>query len=324
MGRIQILSPGFLMTLKDSGRRDYGIFGVPLSGPADFESALLGNLLVGNPRGAAVIEITLGGGRILFLDDFAVAVTGQPLGVRIDERPVAMNETLRVRGGEVLELPPLEKGVKAYLSIGGTLRRSRILGSHSVSLTGGLGRPLSPGEFLSFEADTGVRRRRLPQALCRNDSDAGVFRVIRGPESFAEEVYRTFLSQDFRVSKNSNDMGLRLEGKALPLDQREMISSGVAYGTIQIPPGGQPLVMMADHPVTGGYPRIAGVITRDLSRLSQLGPGDRLSFEEVTIGEAHRELEALEDAIEAWLGRPVRRFRVKVGERAFEVAVEEI
>ncbi|OPL08592.1 MAG: hypothetical protein AVO33_10225 [delta proteobacterium ML8_F1] len=324
MEKIVIESPGFLMALKDSGRHAWGIFGVPVSGPADFESAMLGNLLVGNPPEAAVIEMTLGGGKIRFCGDFVIALTGAPTACTIDGRRVPMGETLQIRGGEVLEIATLKKGMKTYLSIGGSLGQSEILGSHSVSLTGGIGRPFACGDILTMEANPRVAIRRLPDALRDPTKDTGPIRVIRGPEIFPEEACQELFSQSFTVSHQSNDMGLRLEGKAIPHRHREMISSGVAYGTIQVPPGGQPLIMMADHPVTGGYPRIAGVITRDLSRLAQLRPGETLSFVETTLEKAHRELAAFKDAIREMSKSDVRVFRIRVRGRVFEVEVEAL
>lgn len=296
MPLIEVDSPGLLTTVQDLGRRGYGHLGVAPSGAADPVALRLGNLLAGNPPGAAGLEMTIVGGTFLFPHGATAALTGADMGPTLDGRPVPMGETLEIRPGQRLALGPARTGARCYLCVGGAVRVPMFLGSASTHLACGLGglegRRLRRGDVLEIgSAAAVVTPRRLSPQARRWLAQVGELRVTAGPEweRFAERVRETFLHSVWRVTADSDRAGLRLSGPSLDAGGFEpMISEGVDLGSVQAPPSGQPIILFVEQQTTGGYPRLAVVIAADLFRLGQLRPGDDVRFRLVALEEALR------------------------------------
>lgn len=308
---LEVLVPGPLTTVQDLGRFGFGRYGVAQSGALDAFSLRIGNLLVGNPEGEAVIEITLMGFRARALTDLAVAVTGGDLQPHVNDRPVRTWSSHLLHEGDLLSFKRLENGCRAYLALGGGILLPPVLESKSTNLSSGFGglqgRPLRKGDVLS----SGSPQRFLeaagrvsdPEILPRYGRD-WTLRVILGPqdEDFLPDVRQNFLSSSFQVSTHSDRTGIRLKG---PQIQRRaglsesIISEGVVPGTIQVPGDGQPIIILGET-VTGGYRKIATVITADLPLLGQMKPGDSVCFRIVKVEEAVRILLEREEKIQAF------------------------
>jgi len=309
---LQVLEPGPLTSVQDLGRPGFGRYGVPPAGAADPLSLRIANLLVGNDEGEGALEITLTGLRVKALVRIVVAVTGA------DTRPIANGTPFKmwtaqvVAPGQVLSLRPAINGCRAYLAIGGGVAVSRIMGSKSTYLSsrfGGMeGRPLRRGDVIFCddpESHLQAVGRVFPKALTPRYSNSWVLRVIPGPEEdhFSESTRTAFLAAAYQVSPHSDRTGIRLNGPVIQrLDQftESIISEGVVAGAIQVPGDGQPIILL-NETVTGGYRKIATVISVDLPFLGQMKPGDRVSFKAVSSEEAQEALTKREDVLASWM-----------------------
>lgn len=270
MKSLSVLSPGMLSTVQDLGRFGYAQFGVSASGAADAVALRLGNRLVGNREDAAAVEMTIAGGTFVFDAGAVAVVTGGEFW-----------KPLRLAAGETLSAGPIGSGARAYLCVRGGIDAPRSLGSASVHVTTGLGgRPLRKGDVLPI--GHAEAREPLWDGFPFRFAAGGPLRVTAGPQAhwFGEEFYQA----EYEVTPESNRMGLRLRGPAVtqPSD-RQLLTEGAPLGAVQIPPGGQPIVLFVEHQTTGGYPKIANVIAADLWRVGQLRPGARVRFERVTL-----------------------------------------
>jgi antagonist of KipI len=279
VSRIHVIKPGFLTTVQDLGRFGYAHFGISASGAADPLALRAGNLLVGNAENAPALEMTLTGGEFAFERAAVIALTGSDFG-----SSVPMWQPVEIRAGELVHCGPARHGARCYLSVRGGLDVPLTMGSASVHvMTGVGGRPLRPGDVLPI-GDAAVRRPRKPAMGAPAHHGTAYLRATAGPQArwFGEELY----AAGYRVSEESNRMGIRLRGPALPppaLQDGHMITEGVALGAVQAPPGGQPIVLFVEHQTTGGYPKPANVISADFWRLGQLRPRDEVRFERVTM-----------------------------------------
>lgn len=287
---IQVLAPGLLTTVQDFGREGFAPMGVSPSGAADAVSLRIGNRLVGNAEGAAGLEMTLLGGTFTFPRGAVVVLTGSDLGATLDDAPVEVWSSFEVRAGQTLRMGPTRGGARCYLCVQGGIAVKDFLGSASTHILSGLGghegRPLRKGDVLKIGAANGSfhRKKVAPQALERL-APRQILRVTAGPQSdwFPEETQGNFYRSTYRVAEESNRMGIRLEGAAaLPVPfGGEMISEGVALGAVQITAGGLPIILFVEQQTTGGYPKLANVISADLHSLGQLRPRDKVRFERV-------------------------------------------
>jgi len=285
---MRVISPGAQTTVQDLGRFGWAHFGVSASGAADPLALRAGNLLVGNAENAASIEMTLVGASFEFEEPATIALTGSDF-----DAGLPLWCPVEVKG--TVKLHATKSGARCYLSVRGGLNVPKVMGSASVHvMTGVGGRPLRRGDTLAI-GDAVVRR---PRPAARNVPDylrPAVIRVTRSSQAdrFADELY----SAAYTVSEESNRMGLRLRGPALPSGSGQMLSEGVPLGAIQVPPDGQPIILFVEHQTSGGYPKPANVISADFCRLGQLRPRDSIGFEPVTIEEA---VERMRDQ-ERWL-----------------------
>ena len=282
--KLTVIEPGLRSLVQDSGRRGWAHLGVGRSGAADRPAMALANRLVGNEQGAAVVEVTNGGLELWFDASTWVAVTGAPLSVRVGARARWTHEPIAVDAGDVVRLGVPQRGLRSYLAVRGGLLVDPVLGSRSTDLMSGLGpSPLRPGDVLPV----GLSHGPVPVAdvvasamLAAPDEDV-VLPVQCGPraEWFEPEAVDLLLGERFEVTADSDRIGVRLAGPALPRRiQRELASEGVVEGSVQAPPGGRLTLFGPDHPVTGGYPVIAVVPSRALAPVAQLRPGQGVRF----------------------------------------------
>jgi antagonist of KipI len=318
---IEVLRAGLLTTVQDLGRTGFQDQGVPVGGAADPVALRIANLLVGNPQGAAGLEMTLAGPRLRFARTALITLGGAAMAADLDGVPIPFWRPVRVRAGETLDVGGARSGCRAYLACAGGIAVPPVLGSRSTYLPsafGGLdGRALRAGDRLPV-GKAGALSVALRTAIEREGRRNGVaswgvaasalpgytaepeLLLIPGSHAGAltEPSRAQLFTGRFRVSRHSDRMGCRLEGPGLALSVPiELTSEGVAMGTVQLPPGGSPIVLLADGGTTGGYPRIGHVATVHLPLLAQLRPGDHLRFRETTLEDAHRLLRARELAL---------------------------
>jgi antagonist of KipI len=299
-----IAESGALSTLQDAGRAGYERFGVPVSGAMDWYALQAANRLVGNPDGAAAIEFAFQGPAMVTEGDYLAAICGGGFYPVVDGRTLPGWTAIYLRAGQTLAVGSREPGCWGYVAIGGGLDAPDVLGSASTYLRGGFGgldgRALRAGDWLYPREAGRVRvelagRRLDPQAQPVAAQEV-IVRVVPGPQSdwFDPHGLEVFTGSTYRVGANSDRMGYRLEGEMIPRRKGDLLSEGMVFGAVQVPPDGKPIVMMADRPATGGYPKIATVIRADVPRLAQLRPGEgRANFQVVTVAQAqmaYREL----------------------------------
>jgi antagonist of KipI len=294
---LEILEPGFLTTVQDAGRVGWARYGVPPSGPLDTAAFRAANRLVGNPPDAAGLEITLTGPTLRCSRPALVAVCGAEFALWAGSIPVPTWHAVFLRAGDLLRFGERRSGARATLAIDGGIAVPRFLDSRSTYLPGGFGgfegRALQAGDTLPLGA--GVRHPAMqaghvwPRSERPSYSAAPTLRVVLGPQddAFTPAGLETFLSAAYVLSLESNRMGARLQGPRIAhRDATGIVSDGIVAGSVQVPADGQPIVMLADHQTTGGYPKIATVVQADLPLLAQVLPGDSVRFEAVTLAEA--------------------------------------
>ncbi|MFM9373542.1 biotin-dependent carboxyltransferase family protein [Streptomyces sp. Da 82-17] len=276
-----VVRAGALTTVQDLGRAGHAHLGVPRSGALDAPAARLANRLVGNAGSAAVLETTLTGCAVRPRRTVTAAVTGAPCPVRVDGRPVAWGAPVRVPAGALLDVGAAVAGVRSYVALGGGVATEAVLGSRSTDLLSGLGpAPLADGAVLPLGAENGPHARVdvAPQPAPPTEL---VLRVTLGPRAdwCTPQSLKTLTTRAYRVSPASNRIGLRTEGPALERAiSGELPSEGLVSGAIQVPPDGRPVVFLADHPTTGGYPVVAVVREADLWSAAQAVPGTPVRF----------------------------------------------
>lgn len=283
LNRLHVLAPGPLTTVQDSGREGFAHLGVPRAGPLDVPAAQLANRLVGNPATSALLEVTGGGFSCRFDRTATVAVTGALTPVRLAGRAMAHSQAVVVRAGEELTLGVVRAGVRAYLAVAGSLVLPEVLGSLSHDVLAGLGPPpLRSGDRLPLGPPAG---QRVPVDVPGRTPDLGrrlvEVSLLPGPQRAWFGPDGEWIETVWRVAPDSNRVGVRLEGPAvprLPGTPSETTSEPMVLGAVQVPPSGQPVVFLADHPTTGGYPVIGVVPRADLPALAQRAPGQRVRF----------------------------------------------
>jgi len=298
MSVFQVLKPGFFTTVQDLGRYGYLKYGVPISGAMDSFSMVAANLLVGNSPNAACLEITLIGPEFQALADTQIAITGGRISVEINGEEASMWQTLTVHKGDFVSLGKVESGCRCYLSIRGGINTPMILGSRSTYVRGRFGgiegRQLKTGDVIEgFSAPLLKAGFKMPESLMPNFTNNFTVHVVLGPQAdmFAERGIEKFLSNHYKVTVESDRMGYRLEGPAIEhKGKAEIVSDALLPGAIQVPRNGKPIIIMKDAQTTGGYPKIAVVVTPDLDRLGQAKPNDTIKFSEITLKEAHEKL----------------------------------
>ncbi len=279
---LEVVATGPMTTVQDAGRFGHADLGVGRSGAADADSYALANRLLANPPGSAVLEVTLGGLRVRARGPVTVAVTGAEAPLRVDGRGAAVNTVLHLPDGAELAMGVPDRGLRSYLGVRGGVDVPPVLGSRSTDVLAGLGpEPPVSGALLPV----GPAPADLPNVDHAPAPPVGgseeVLRVVLGPREdwFTDEAVRTLLSSAYEVTPRSDRVGARLSGPVLERARSgELPSEGMVAGSLQVPPGGEPVLFLADHPVTGGYPVVAVVCSADLPRAAQARPGTRLRF----------------------------------------------
>ena len=305
MGVIEVQAPGLLTTVQDLGREGYGPMGVSPSGAADPVSLRIGNRLAGNAAGSAALEMTLLGGRFAFSEDTVIALAGSDFGAAVDGTPVPLWTPTRVMARAVLHVGPTREGARCYLCVQGGMVVKDFLGSASTHVLSGLGghqgRALRAGDVLQIGAKRkDFREGKLHPKVLAWLAPRKVLRVTPGPQYhwFSSTEQRKFFESAFQVTEEANRMGIRLEGAAIQSEfAGEMISEGVSLGAVQITAGGAPIVLFVEQQTTGGYPKIANVISADLHRLGQLRPRNEVRFELVEMDAARQLLMKQEELL---------------------------
>ena len=305
---LEVIAPGLLTTVQDRGRIGFGRFGVAPSGALDSVAVRIGNLLVDNPESEAVLELTLPGFKATTKSDAVVALTGADLGLHINGKPFGPWRSHRLRPGDILSLQTLISGCRSYLAIGGGIQVPEVLGSRSTNLTsrfGGLdGRPLRSGDILKADSPRHhihAAGRKFDMNFVPTYHNDWELRAVMGPqhEHFLDEACERFLNSDYQVSPKSDRTGIRLEGPRLTVREghaESIISEGIIAGAVQVPGDGQPIIVLGET-VSGGYRKIATVISADLHLLGQFLPGDQVRFQAVNQCEARQALWRLEETI---------------------------
>jgi len=311
LGRVaafEVLEPGILTTIQDLGRYGFSQFGVPPSGALDPFSFRIGNLLAGNPEGEASIETTVMGLKLKTLREVVIAVTGGDLSPELNGEPLEMWRTHLLVEGDVIRFRKVQTGCRAYLAMSGGFSVPKIMGSRSTYLSGkfgGLeGRALRRGDILhTLDLQSPLKKLglRFPSDWIPPLKKEGTVRVIPGPQDqhFTEKGFQTFCSSSYQVTPQCDRMGIRLEGPKIerrPDVEESIISEGFLPGAIQVPGDGKPIIILTEL-VTGGYTKIATVISADLSKVAQLKPGDRMRFAAISVEEAHQLLREQEEQV---------------------------
>lgn len=297
---VKVIIPGALTTVQDAGRYGYQSSGIQTSGVMDHKAYEEANALVGNTGGEAVLEATLFGGMMEVTADTVAAVTGADMEPKVNNVPCGMNRPVLLRAGDTLSLDMAKSGCRSYIAFAGGVDVPVVLGSRSTNMKcrmgGYKGRPLQTGDAFetglwgeeAAERYEEVRDRSFPAEAYTSPIEV---RVIEGPQAeyFTEKGKETFYSARYTISDQSDRMGYRLEGEAIEsVDGTDIISDGIAFGAVQVPAGGRPIVLLADRQTTGGYAKIATVCSFDIPRLVQGKPGDTVCFRRISLEEAQR------------------------------------
>lgn len=288
-----MIQAGILSLLQDSGRIGQHRIGLTTGGPLDPDAFAWCNRLLQNPAGCTAIEVSFGGLQIEAQVDTHICVTGALMPLRINKVNKDLWHVHRVKAGDIIALDFAEEGCRSYLGVADGFQVTPSFGSTATVMReaiGGLnGDKLQPGDSISCTAIENRRQLYLSRAHQPRYQDVATVRVISGYQQahFARLQQRLFFSHDYTVSDRCDRMGYRLEGPAISCDIEGILSEGICYGAIQIPADGQPIVLLNDRQTIGGYPKIGSVIPTDTARLAQLSPGSQVSFEAVSIEQAH-------------------------------------
>ncbi|WP_177162083.1 biotin-dependent carboxyltransferase family protein [uncultured Fusobacterium sp.] len=345
METIKILDAGLLTTVQDLGRYGFQRYGVSASGVMDEYSAKIANKLVGNKVGEAVLETTLKGVQIEFLQNTAVAITGGNCDVTLNGTKIELWQSYLVNRGDILKMGICRSGLRNYLAFAGGIDVPIIMNSKSTNLkakVGGFnGRKLMTGDVLSvgvgsLEAPLTLNKHYIP--TYSKDIKVGVI-LGQQDDYFTEAGIKTFLNETYTVTQESDRMGIRLSSISGAIIEHkngaDIISDGITFGAIQVPGSGQPIVMMADRQTTGGYTKIGNVISSDLAKLAQATPGTKVKFVEYTLEQAVQAIKNNDIIInnqnsyvspikEEVVDSSSRDYRIKVNNKIFELKVERI
>lgn len=339
MAVLEVEKPGMLSTVQDLGRSAYQEFGMPVAGAVDEYSLQVANILVGNSPSEAALELTLLGPALKVVEGGLIAVTGADMEPKINGRPLPMWEAVKITAGDIITFAWAKSGCRAYLAVAGGIDVPAVMGSKSTYIRGGIGgingRALKSGDLIRSGEPSHLideLRRQAPLDYIPSYFSPWEVRVVLGPQDdyFTERGIHTFLSREYKVTNESDRMGCRLEGPKIEhLSGADIISDGIPPGAIQVPGHGQPIVMLADRQTTGGYAKIATVISTDLWKIAQAKPGDIIRFRPIPVEEAQKtyidykkRLLSLPELLK--INGQKKYYRVVINGRVFEVEAWEI
>ena len=350
---IKVINGGLMTTVQDQGRYGMQAGGMQVSGCMDNLAARIANELVGNAANCAVLETTYLGPELEFTEKALVAVAGGEPDVQLAGKAVPAYKAIIVQPGQHLKVNAQKKGMRAYIAVAGGLDVPEVLGSRSTNLKlkiGGVaGRKIQPGDEIPVgrPGEYAVGALAGKKALRQDAVGFGggqpeilEIRAVAGPQEdyFSPEEYERLQQEIYTVSNESDRMGYRLEGRPVEnTRQQDLITDGIVFGSVQIPPNGQPIIMLADHQTTGGYPKIATVATVDLPKLAQAMPGSKLQFKLITVQEAQRLLREQHKKLNNLLtdirntgenvhqyGSKAKEYTLKINGQSFQVIVEPV
>ena len=291
---LEVLRAGLQSTVQDQGRFGYAHLGVSASGAADNFSLTIGNILVGNPKHYAGIEMTIIGDKYHFKSDAFVALTGSEFEAELDNKSIPFWKRLPIKKGQILDIRSTKNGARCYLCVAGGINIEDVMGAKTTHLTSGIGglhgRILKNLDELEF----GPLDDLIKPIKKVNDSittDTKIIKVTKGVQWpwFDKNQKNKLFQHQYQVTKLSNRMGLRLIGNAIKTKKgNEITTAGISLGSIQIPGDGQPIISFVEHQTTGGYPIIANVISADVRKVGQLKAGDCFQFELISFSSAEK------------------------------------
>lgn len=294
---IRVLKAGMLTTVQDLGRNGYQSQGFSVAGVMDVRSFKIANLLLDNPENEAVLEFTLIGPTLQFTSDTIIAITGGDFQPTINGEPAPMYTALYMKRGDILKFGSARTGSRGYIAFSSYLDIPVVMGSRCTNLKskigGYKGRKLKDEDYIGFR----IKRRYLPYFLSRKldldefDEEEVTLRVVMGPQDdmFTKQGIHTLLSETYTVTSDFDRMGCRLEGPFIASKNgSDIISDGIAFGSIQVPAHGKPIVLLADRQTTGGYAKIATVATVDIPKLVQRKTDHKIRFQAITVEEAQK------------------------------------
>lgn len=333
---IIIKSDSLMTTIQDIGRIGSQASGIPVSGAMDLYSARLANILIGNCQNEPVLEMLMTGPDIEFTDSCAIALTGADFQPCINGMEIDMCRALYVKKGDLLSFKGQRNGNYCYAAFSGRLDIQPVLGSCSTYVKAGLGgfkgRKLLRGDAIAFKEHTAkLNNMRIRMAQPIKTEKRQQLRVILGPQDdyFSKEAIDTFLRCEYKITNEFDRMGVRLNGEKIDtISGSDIISDGIALGSVQIPNHGQPIIMLADRQTAGGYTKIAAVIRSDIRRLAQTAVGSTVYFKKISLEQAaktyiedERELAELERYIGSQ--KALRKFIVEVNDKTLEITLDE-
>lgn len=294
---IRILKGGMMTTVQDLGRNGYQSQGFSVAGAMDVRSLKIANLLLDNPENEAVLEITLIGPTLEFTSATIIAITGGDFQPQINGEPAPMYTALYMNKGDILKFGSARTGSRGYIAFSSYLDIPVVMGSRCTNLKSKLGgfkgRKLQAGDYMNFR----IKRRYLPFFLSRKlegddfDQEEATLRVIMGPQDdlISKQGGETFLNSEYTVTSDFDRMGCRLEGPFIaPKKTSDIISDGIAFGAIQVPSHGKPIILLSDRQTTGGYAKIATVASVDIPKLVQRKTDHKIHFKAITVQEAQQ------------------------------------
>lgn len=343
MASIRVINPGMYTTIQDLGRRDYQQHGMPVSGSMDEFAHGIANLLVGNKQSEAVLEMTILGGTYVFEEDTFIAITGADMNPIINgKHSVGMWRAVHVNKGDQIMFNAVKSGCRTYLSVAGGFDVPEVLGSKSTYVRGKLGgfkgRQLKKEDMIplnkSYNMSENLAGRFIDVGFIPQYKEMIELRVVLGPQddAFTRQGIADFFSATYKVSNEFDRMGYRLEGKKIEhISSADIISDGIVKGAVQIPGHGNPIIMLADCQTTGGYTKIAHVISSDLPKIAQAKAGDQIRFVAIDISEAHDVLKEKEKIIDEIILQFSQRklkeekdLKLKINNQSFTVKINEI
>jgi biotin-dependent carboxylase-like uncharacterized protein len=327
----KVIVAGLQTLIVDAGRTGYRKFGIPSSGAMDSFSYRAANILAGNPESFAALEINLAAPEIAFLSDALIAVTGADFSPEINSSSISMWESRFVENGDILSFGAVKAGCRAYVAFHGGIDVPAVMGAKTTFARAGIGglggRALRPGDIVGICASDMPLSlhmgRRLRPSLIPVYENMAEIRVIIGPnhDYFTDKGIRTFLNESYTVTNQFDRMGYRLDGPAIETKAgSDIISEGIVTGSVQIPGGGKPIIIMEDGQTAGGYAKIATVISSDLPKVAQAKTGDILRFQSVSLHEARRILIQTELSV----SKNAKFFRAKYNGKFYDITIQEV
>lgn len=291
---IKIINAGMLSTIQDGGRFGVMKYGFTQSGAMDSKAMSTANILVGNEPECAVIETTLLGITAEFTENTVIALSGGDFSAAINGTPIKRNKAYAVNAGDTLAMSYAKSGVRGYLAVSGGFDVPEVMGSRSTNLKsqigGFFGRKLAAGDIINTFAPiiTDTKGRELPEETYENSI---TLRAVLGPQDymFTDEDINTFFSCEYKITQQADRMGIRLDGEPLKgKGSMDIVSDGIVFGSVQVPKNGMPIILAADRQTTGGYAKIATVISADRHLIAQARPGGTIKFAQVSVKEAQK------------------------------------